>query len=611
MKKQKLLFLILLVPLMSACNISSIASRINSIFNLDSSSSNKYSSISSENKISSDTGTKSSNKSTDAQSSSHISSSKKSSSDISSSEKSSSISKPSISYGDNEYDLSQYYDGYYSNFSWTDSADLIKKLHDAMRKNFGSLSYGWDVNEIADVAIDDFEYIDVIYSEEHILKDKTTRTSSWNKEHAFCASLMCGVNTSTAVETVGRATDYHNLFASDSSANSSRGNTNYGEIPNKSSQYGYVNGTNSSGKAIFEPGEYDKGRVSRALFYMATMYSVDNEAPNPTLPKLSLKDELVVYPANGQGYTEYAHGNLSDLLEWSRNPVDRLEYQHNNAVCNAKINGSKQGNRNAYVDFPELVEYAFGDKKDQPGELKKITPSAELLNVNEEGIANYAIKKAKRFYQIGDPVNYSDIELVAVKNDFSNVPETNFTIKDVASGTVLSEGTHELTIVTDINEIKYEITVGNDYFATSTYSHTFTSQEIKKDVNFNAGDLNLNINWENDNAKVGSVDGNNNRGIQIGNSTYNCGDITILVNTSLTNISGIYFKCGVPSGNIGKVKFFVDENLIQEVTIRYVSGQASLAICNLDQVRSGKVKVVFNSGGKASYIHSLAINYAN
>ena len=608
MKKQKFLFLILLVPLMSACNIAEIASRI---LYPDSSSSSKYSSISSGDKISSETGIKSSNKSYGVQSSSEVLSSGKSSEKVSSTDKTSSNSESSISHEDKEYDLSQYYDGYYSNFSWTDSDDLIKKLHDAMRKNFGSLSYGWDVNEIADVAIDDFEYIDVIYSEKHILKDKTTRTSSWNKEHAFCASLMCGVNTSTATETVGRATDYHNLFASESSANSSRGNTNYGEIPNKSSQYGYINGTNAKGDAVFEPGEFDKGRVSRALFYMATMYSVGNEAPNPTLPKLSLKDEVVVYPSNGQGYTEYAHGSLSDLLEWSRNPVDRLEYQHNNSVCNSKINGSKQGNRNAYVDFPELVEYAFGNKKDQPGELKKITPSAELLKINEDSIANYAIKKAKRFYQIGDAVNYSDIELVAVKNNFSYVPETNFTIKDVANGTVLSEGTHELTIVTDINEIKYEVTVGNDYFATSAYSHTFTSQEIKKDVNFNAGDLNLNINWENDNAKVGAVDGNNNRGIQIGNSTYNCGDITILVNTSLTNISGIYFKCGVPSGNIGKVKFFVDENLIQEVTIRYVSGQASLAICNLDQVRSGKVKVVFNSGGKASYIHSLAINYAN
>lgn len=509
----------------------------------------------------------------------------------------------------NGYDLSKYYDGYYENFTWSNSEDLIKKLHNAMRKNFGSLPYGWDVNEIADVALDDFEYIDVIYSEKHILKDKTTRTSSWNKEHAFCASLMCGVNTSTATETNGRATDYHNLFASEASANSTRGNTNYGEIENQSSQYGFVNGTNSLG-AVFEPGEFDKGRVARALFYMATMYSVDNESPNTNLPKLSLKDGLVTYPANGQGYAEYAHGSLSDLLKWSKNPVDRLEYQHNEKVCKASINGSKQGNRNAYVDFPDLVEYAFGSKKDQPGELKMIAPSAAMLNIYSGDLANFAIKKAKRFYQIGDALNYSDIDLVAVKNDFSYEPTTSFTIKGVANGTILSEGKHELTIITSFNEIKYEVTVGNDYFATSTYSHTFTSQEITKGTNFNAGNLNLNINWTNDSATVGGLDGNNNRGVQIGSSSKPAGDITIQVNTSLSNINGIYFKCGVASGNIGKVKFFVNENLVKEVEVRYVSGQASLAECDIAPALTGKVKIVFNGGGKASYIHSLAINYA-
>ena len=581
MQKQKYLFLFLLLPLISACKLSEISSRINSFLNGNSS-------IKSEEKISSNSETNSS-----IGTSSSISSS---------------YSRPSISYDGNGFDLSKYYDGYYTNFTWTNSQDLIRKLHDVMRKNFNSLPYGWDMNEVADVALDDFEYLDVIYSETNILKDNSTRTSSWNKEHAFCASLMCGVNTSTATETKGRATDYHNLFASEAKANSTRGNTNYGEISNRFSQYGYSSGNNSLG-SVFEPGESDKGRLSRALFYMATMYSVDNEAPNANLPKLSLKDGLVIYPTNGQGYEEYAHGSLSDLIEWSYYPVDRLEYQHNEAVCKASINGSKQGNRNAYVDFPDLVEYAFGDKKDQPGELKYIVPSAELLHINEPGVANYAIKKAKRFYQIGDALNYSDIDLVAVNNDFSSEKTTSFTIKNVENGTVLQEGTHDLTILTDKNEIKYTVTVGNDYFATSAYSHEFTSQEIKKGTTFKAGDLNLNIDWANQDATVGNKDGNNNRGIQIGSSTKPTGDLTIKVSESLNKIKGIYFKCGVASGIVGSVKFFIDENLIQESKINYKSGEASLAICELAEPLNGNIKVVFNGGSKASYIHSLAIDY--
>ena len=583
MKKQKLTFLILLVPLISACNLNEFGNKINSFINGNSSSKTDNSSIKSEEKVSSNIETISS--------------------DNLSSEETYTYSRPSVSFDGNEYDLSQYYDGYYSNFSWTNSEDLIKKLHDAMRKNFYSLPYGWDMNEAADVALDDFEYLDVIYSDRNILKDNSTRTSSWNKEHAFCASLMCGVSTSTATETKGRATDYHNLFASEAKANSTRGNTNYGETVG-SSIYGYVSGNN-----VFEPGENDKGRLSRALFYMATMYSVDNEAPNTNLPKLSLKNETVNYPTNGQGYTEYAHGNLKDLLEWSYYAVDRLEYQHNEAVCKTKINGVRQGNRNAYVDFPDLVEYAYGDKKDQPGELKMMTPSAVYLHLNEPGVANYAIKKAKRFYQIGDALNYSDIELVAVNNDYSNVPATNFTIKNIADGTVLTEGTHELTIETDINDIKYTVTVGNDYFATSAYSHTFTSQEIKKATDFKAGDLSLNIDWANENAVVGGLDGNNNRGVQIGSSSKPTGDLTIKVNESLSKIKGIYFKCGVASGIVGSVKFFINENLIQETKVNYISGQAFLAICELNSELSGNVKIVFNGGNKASYIHSLAIDY--
>ena len=598
MKRQKYLCLILLLPLIAGCDFfKSPFDIIESLFNSESiSNTSDVESILNGSKSS-----KSSSSSTiESKSSSSISS-------YSSDESSSSYSKYVPSEG--EYDVSQYYDGYYTNFSWTNGEDLINKLHDAMRKNYYQLAYGWDINEQADVALDDFEYLDVIYKEEHIARDPSTRTTGWNKEHAFCASLMTGTNTSTATSTKGRATDYHNLFASDASANSTRGNTNYGEIPNRESNKGFVNGSNSLG-SVFEPGTYDKGRVARALFYMATMYSKDNEAPHPNLPKLTLKDGLVNYPANGVGYTEFAHGSLSDLLNWAYlYDVDRLEYQHNEMVCKAKMNGYAQGNRNAYVDFPDLVEYAFGSKKNQPGELKYICPSAEILKINEEGIANYAIKKAKRNYTIGEAFRYSDIELVAVNNDYSYADVEEFEV-DIEDGAILTKGNKVVTIHTDKNDIKYNIVVDNFYFDNAKYCHSFATSDIKKGQEVTLSGVNLRIDWSNANASVMSYDTNNNRGVQIGSSSLPAGALHIELRSSFNNISGIYFKCGVASGESGVVKFYIDDVLIQQSSIRYISGKADEAICVLNELKSGVISIDFEVSSKASYIHSIAFDYS-
>ena len=584
MKRQRFLFLILIIPLISACDfLKTPGEIIDSILNMSNSSSSEESLL---------------NNSSDKSKESNISS-------YSNEESSEEISSDKSVYipVEGEYDLNAYYNGYYKNFSWENGADLISKLHDLMHEPFYALAYGWDVNEKADRSLDDFEYLDVVYSEKHISKDPSTRTTSWNKEHAFCASLMTGTSTSNATQVRGRATDYHNLFASEAKANSARGNTNYGEIPSKNSDKGYINGSNKYGQ-VFEPGVYDKGRIARALFYMATMYSVDNELPNTNLPKLTLKDGLVIYPNNGQGYTEYAHGSLSDLLDWSRYTVDRLEYQHNEQVYNA------QRNRNAFVDFPDLVEYAFGDLKDEPGELKKVLPSAEYLHINEESIANYAISSAKREYTIGEEFHYSDIKLVAVNNDFSTTPATEFTT-DIADGTVLTEGTKTITIHTELNDIKYEIEVGKFYFKNAEYSHTFKSSEIKKGTDVTLDGLKLNIDWANNNATVGNVDTNGGRGVQIGNATYPTGAITINVKDKLNKISGIYFKCGVASGVQGVVKFYIDEVLLNSSTVTFISGSAYEAICEIQEKKSGNIKIVFEVNTKASYIHTLAIDYAN
>ena len=56
---------------------------------------------------------------------------------------------------------------------------------------------------------------------------------------------MTGSPTSEAIKYKGRATDFHNLFAAQSSTNGSRGNKNYGTAD--STKVGYIDRTIDNG----------------------------------------------------------------------------------------------------------------------------------------------------------------------------------------------------------------------------------------------------------------------------------------------------------------------------------------------------------------------------
>ena len=368
----------------------------------------------------------------------------------------------------------KYYDGYYDTLvSWTNGEDLKNQLHTIIRKGYQPWSYTkshkqkYDTNIDADHSKYDFEYLDVIYSKNHTFKTDTNK--GWQREHAWCASLMCGSVTGEAIKFKGRSTDFHNLFAANASGNQSRGNKNYGYADKTASSY-TTEFSSDNGKdgytydeTIFEPGDVDKGRLARAIFYMATMYKDDEQdtANNILMKGLRIVEEDVKYDKGVFLGEEFAIGHLSNLLEWNKNvPVDYLEMQHNISVYTSKNNpeGVAQGNRNPYVDYPGLVDYVYGSKKDQPGTLKDIVASASYLD-SEEGISHYAIKEAKREYGLGNKISAKDYKVVAVNNDY--------TYSQVTSGLSHSLVDHlfsesdgdfiEAKIATPLNELKYQI----------------------------------------------------------------------------------------------------------------------------------------------------------
>jgi hypothetical protein len=175
----------------------------------------------------------------------------------------------------------------------------------------------------------------------------TSSFSGLNREHSFPKSWWGGDTDIPAY------IDLNHLYPSEAAANMAKSNYPLGTV-NKSytikfengvSTVGYpVNGQGGGAGFVFEPADEYKGDFARTYFYMATTYQDLNW-------KYSYMVSTNTYPT----LTPWA---VTLLLQWSRqDPVSEKEVNRNEAVY--KI----QNNRNPFIDFPDLAEYIWGDKK--------------------------------------------------------------------------------------------------------------------------------------------------------------------------------------------------------------------------------------------------------
>ena len=120
-------------------------------------------------------------------------------------------------------------------------------------------------------------------------------------------------------------TDLHHLFPSDSRANSSRGNTAFGEVQGRDAhdncQASQRGSDILSNRTSFEPPTEHRGNVARALFYFSVRY------------KISISNQEEIH-----------------LRSWHEDdPVDSAEIKRNEEIY------SVQGNRNPFIDEPTSV----------------------------------------------------------------------------------------------------------------------------------------------------------------------------------------------------------------------------------------------------------------
>ena len=174
--------------------------------------------------------------------------------------------------------------------------------------------------------------------------------NGWNREHVWPKSLG-GNNTS------GGGADLHHIRPSDAVVNSTRGNKLYGyanggkEVKGSNPATGYVGGHYGT---YFEPLDNVKGDVARICLYVYVRWG---------------------YAWGADRITEVFQ-SVDVLLEWcALDPVDTWEMGRNEVVQNI------QGNRNVFIDYPELAWIMFG--KEIPTNMT--TPSGEAKSAPSGG----------------------------------------------------------------------------------------------------------------------------------------------------------------------------------------------------------------------------------
>ncbi len=187
-----------------------------------------------------------------------------------------------------------------------------------------------------------------------------------NREHSFPKSWWGGDQNEAY-------TDLNHLYPSESEANMAKNNYPLGEVQtstfaNGVTTVGYaVQGQGGGAAQVFEPADEYKGDFARTYFYMATCYQ-------DYTWKYTYMVQNGTYPTLKPWAYEL-------LLDWSRrDPVSQKELDRNEAVYLI------QGNRNPFIDFPNLAEYIWGTRtsetfylSDQGGDVTPpITGDPEL-----------------------------------------------------------------------------------------------------------------------------------------------------------------------------------------------------------------------------------------
>ena len=255
--------------------------------------------------------------------------------------------------------------GYYTNAVGKSDEALMTALEGIIYYH-SQLGYNdlWDAYPYTDAGSDGY-YIDMYSTCKYNKNSYHVGTASYvgqglNREHSFPKSWFGG-------EEYPMYTDLMMIIPTDGYVNQRRSNYPYGVCANGITYSTDSLGVTMLGKLgtstyngytakVFEPDDEYKGDFARIYFYMVTCYK-GKVSEWPGCDQLD-------YATNG--YKAFSNWSIQMLMEWHRaDPVSAKEIARNEAVYNSRVGNNQygQGNRNPFVDHPELAEYIWGTKQ--------------------------------------------------------------------------------------------------------------------------------------------------------------------------------------------------------------------------------------------------------
>ncbi|MCC5841094.1 MAG: endonuclease [Opitutales bacterium] len=182
--------------------------------------------------------------------------------------------------------------------------------------------------------------------------------SAWNREHTWPRSY--GAFDGSVSRNFPAFSDFHHLYPCNPGVNSDRSNYGFDWLPLGSPVNNAPGSKIDRARNLFEPRDEDKGRVARVMLYMDLRY----DGTEWTQGNGSGTPNLVLGQTRDRSRPDvHRFNNLSALLEWNRMfPPDLREKRRNHLIHNGFQSGNRlivQGNRNPFIDYPELADALF------------------------------------------------------------------------------------------------------------------------------------------------------------------------------------------------------------------------------------------------------------
>lgn len=241
--------------------------------------------------------------------------------------------------------------GYYSSCEGKSGAALLTALNSVVG-NPNVLSYNglWTLYKTSDVRSNG--YIWDMYSTSQYTPGRNQCGSysgvgsCYNREHSFPKSWFN--------DQKPMYSDAYHLYPTDGAVNGQRSNYPFGECANGTylrsngsvKPLGRLGSSTFPGYSgtVFEPDDEYKGDFARTYFYMAAAYNTRISSWNSAM-------------LAHNSYPAFSSWAVNLLLKWHRqDPVSEKEIKRNDVVSR------NQGNRNPFIDYPELAEYIWGDR---------------------------------------------------------------------------------------------------------------------------------------------------------------------------------------------------------------------------------------------------------